>query len=112
MFVAGKAGMIDHEIAATMKAGVVIPLTPAAVTSKAYAVFRQSGITYVPDFVSIAAPLLLKFDEDGGDPVERVRASVKEIANEGANAWLVAVGRAEAFLSTWQDTLPFGRPLA
>ena len=112
MFIAGKAGMIDHETAATMKAGIVIPLSPVPVTAKAYAVLRRAGIVYVPDFVSIAAPLLLAFDEEGGDPVERVRASVKEIADEGENAWLVAIGRAEAFLSTWQDTRPFGRPLA
>jgi glutamate dehydrogenase/leucine dehydrogenase len=112
MFIAGKQGMIDHEVAATMQSGVVIPISPVPVTSKAYATFRRLGITYIPDFVSIAGPLLLEFDEQGGDPVERVRESVREIAGEGPNAWLVAIGRAEAFLSTWQDAMPFGRPLA
>jgi len=112
IFVAGKMGMIDHEIAATMRAGLVVPLSPVPVTSKAYAAFRRAGITYIPDFVALAGPLLLAYDEEGGDPVERVRESVREIAGEGSNAWLVAIGRAEAFLSTWQDAMPFGRPLA
>jgi glutamate dehydrogenase/leucine dehydrogenase len=112
MFIAGKQGMIDHEIAATIKAEVVIPLSAVPVTSKAYAAFRRQGITYIPDFVSIAGPLLLEFDEAGGDPVERVRESVSEIAPEGPNAWLVAIGRAEAYLSTWQGAVPFDRPLA
>jgi hypothetical protein len=112
MFVAGKPGMIDHETASTMNARVIVPLSPVPVTSKAYATFRRAGVLYVPDFVALAAPLLLAFDEDGGDPVERVRSSVAEIAGEGADAWLVAIGRAEAFLSSWQDALPFGRPLA
>jgi glutamate dehydrogenase/leucine dehydrogenase len=112
MFVAGKMGMIDHETAATMQAGLVIPLSPVPVTSKAYAAFRRAGVTYIPDFLTLAAPLLLSFDEHGRDPIERVRESVQEIAGDGPNAWLVAIGRAEAFLSTWQDVMPFGRPLA
>lgn len=112
LFVAGKAGMIDHEAVDSMEAGVVVPLSPVPVTAKAYAAFRRAGIVYVPDFVALAAPYLLAFDEDGGDPVERVRASMQELVDEGPNAWLVAIGRAEAFLATWQDALPFGRPLA
>lgn len=112
MFVSGKPGVIDHETAATMQARVVVPLSPVPITSKAYATFRRADVIYVPDFLAVAAPLLLAFDEQGGDPVERVRASVKEIIDEGPNAWLVAIGRAEAFLTTWQDALPFGRPLA
>ncbi|MEY2451111.1 MAG: hypothetical protein QOD92_685, partial [Acidimicrobiaceae bacterium] len=37
---------------------------------------------------------------------------MQQLAEEGPNAWLVAIGLAEALLSTWQDALPFGRPLA
>lgn len=112
LFVAGKAGLVDHELADTVKAGIVVPLTPLPVTSKAYAAFRRAGIVYVPDFIALAAPLLAEHDGGGGDPVERVQQSMAEVAPEGANAWLLAIGRAEAFLSTWQDALPFGRPLA
>ena len=91
----------------------MVPLTPLPVTAKAYAVLRSAGITYVPDFVALAAPLLAACDaQNDTDPVERVRATVAELAPSGPDAWLVAVGMAEAFLSTWQDALPFGRPLA
>jgi glutamate dehydrogenase/leucine dehydrogenase len=113
LLVAGKTGVIDHEAAASVKARVVVPLTPLPVTAKAYAAFRRADIVYVPDFIALAAPLLAGFDPTATtDPVERVRELMQQIATEGPNAWLVAIGLAEAFLSTWQDTLPFGRPLS
>jgi glutamate dehydrogenase/leucine dehydrogenase len=113
LFVAGKAGAIDHETAESIKALAVVPLSPVPVTAKAYAVFRRAEIVYVPDFIALAAPLLAAFDPMATtDPVDRVRESMHDIAGDGPNAWLVAIGRAEAFLSTWQDGLPFGRPLA
>lgn len=112
LFVAGKAGLVDHDVAETVKAGIVVPLTPVPVTAKAYAAFRRNDVVYVPDFISLAAPLLAAFAPDGGDPDERIRQSIDEIKGEGPNAWLLAIGRAEAFLATWQDAPPFGRPLA
>jgi hypothetical protein len=88
-------------------------MTPLPITAKAYAVLRRAGITYVPDFVALAAPLLAACDPDNAtEPIERVRATVGELAPSGPDAWLLAVGMAEAFLSTWQEALPFGRPLA
>lgn len=113
LFIAGKSGAIDHEAAASVKARVVVPLSPLPITAKAYAEFRRAEIVYVPDFIALAAPLLGAFDADNAvDPVERVRELMQHLAEEGPNAWLVAIGLAEAFLSTWQDALPFGRPLA
>ena len=113
LLIAGKTGAIDHEAAASVKAPVVVPLTPLAVTAKAYAAFRRADIVYVPDFIALAAPLLATFDPTATtEPLERVRELMQHIAGEGPNAWLVAIGLAEAFLSTWQETLPFGRPLA
>jgi hypothetical protein len=113
LLVAGKAGVIDHEAAESVKARVVVPLTPLPVTAKAYAAFRRADIVYVPDFVALAAPVLASFDASNeADPVERVRSLMQQLGEEGPNAWLVAIGLAEAFLSTWQDALPFGRPLA
>jgi hypothetical protein len=83
------------------------------VTAKAYAAFRRADIVYVPDFIALAAPLLAAFDgSNAADPVDRVRELMQPLAEDGPNAWLVAIGLAEAFLSTWQDGLPFGRPLA
>jgi hypothetical protein len=113
LLVAGKSGVIDHETADGVKAGAVVPLTPIPVTAKAYAVFRRAGITYVPDFIALAAPLLAAFDaQHETEPVDRVREMVTELVPHGPDAWLVAAGLAEGFLSTWQPSLPFGRPLA
>jgi glutamate dehydrogenase/leucine dehydrogenase len=111
LFVAGKAGAIDHDAAATVQAKIVVPLSPLAITAKAYAVLRRADITYVPDFVALAAPLLAALDPDSGDPITRVRDLAAALAPEGPGAWLAACGLAEAFLSTWQESLPFGRPI-
>ena len=111
LFVAGKAGVVDHHVATNVQAKVVAPLTALAVTAKAYAVLRRAEITYVPDFVALAAPLLGALDDAGGDAVSRVRDVASALKPEGPGAWLAACGLAEAFLQTWQDDLPFGRPI-
>ena len=51
-------------------------------------------------------------DKDGGDAMTRVHESVAALAGEGTNLWMAAVEKAEAHLRTWQDELPFGRPLS
>lgn len=112
LLVAGKAGVLEHDLAATVRARIVVPLTPVAVTARALAVLGRAGVVVVPDFLATAAPLLAALDPDGGDPMERVHASVADLAGSGTGLWMAAVERAEAHLRTWQDTLPFGRPLA
>ena len=113
LMVAGKTGVIDHGAADSIKAKVVVPLTPLPVTAKAYAALRRAEIVYVPDFIALAAPLLDQFDpSEDSTPAERVRAAMQELVGDGPDAWLSAVAKAETFLSTWQDELPFGRPLA
>jgi hypothetical protein len=113
LLVAGKSGAVDHELAATVQADAVVPLTPLPITAKAYATLSRAGIVYVPDFLALAAPLLARLDGDhAADPVERVGASVAELADQGVNLWRAAITRAETFLATWQDQLPYGRPLS
>lgn len=112
LFVAGKSGVIDHETAATIKARLLVPLTPVPVTAKGYATLSRAGTVLLPDAVSCAAPLLAVADPDGGDPVERVAGAAGELAGQDVDAWRAMVAKAEAFLSTWQPQLPFGRPLA
>jgi glutamate dehydrogenase/leucine dehydrogenase len=112
LFLAGKAGLLDHEAAPAVRAKVLVPLTPVPVTAKAFAALSRAGVVFVPDAVSLAAPLLATVDPSGGDPVERVRAVAAELAPSGVDAWRRMVERAEAFLATWQPSLPFGRPLA
>lgn len=112
LLVAGKAGVLDHDLAATVKARVVVPLTPVPVTARALAVLSRAEVVVVPDFLSTAGPMLAALAPDGGDPMERVHAAVAELAGEGTNLWMAATLRAEELLRTWQDALPFGRPLA
>ena len=112
LLVAGKSGVLEHDLAATVAAKVVVPLTPVAVTARALAVLGRAGAVVVPDFLATAAPLLAAVDRDGGDPMTRVHEAVAGLAGEGTNLWMAAALRAEEHLRTWQEALPFGRPLA
>jgi len=112
VLVAGKAGVVDHDNATGVRAKAIVPLSAVPVTAKAYAVLSRAGVVYVPDFLVLAAPLLAELDGDGSDPVARVVEAVVKFAPRGVDMWRAAVGDAEAFLGTWQDALPFGRPLA
>ena len=112
LLVAGKAGALEHDLASTVRAKVVVPLTPVPVTARALAVLGRAGTVVVPDYLSTAAPLLSAFDPGGGDPAARVHDAVAALAGEGTNLWMAATTKAEAHLATWQDALPFGRPLA
>lgn len=112
LLVAGKAGALEHDLAGTVRAKVIVPLTPVPVTARALAVLSRAGVVVVPDFLSTAAPLLAALDPHGGDPVTRVHQSVEALAGEGTGMWMAAVQKAEGHLRTWQPELPFGRPLA
>jgi glutamate dehydrogenase/leucine dehydrogenase len=112
LLVAGKAGVLEHDLAATVQAKVVVPLTPVPVTARALAVLGRAGVVVVPDFLSTAAPTLTAIDGDGDDAMLRVHDAVASLAGEGTNLWMAAVAKAEEHLRTWQDALPFGRPLA
>ena len=112
LFLAGRAGIVDDDAANAVQAKVLVPVTPVPVTAKAYATLNRADVTFVPDAVSCAAPLLAVADPDGGNPVERVAAVAAELAAEDGEPWRNAVARAETFLATWQQALPYGRPLA
>ena len=96
LFVAGKAGVLDHPTAEGVKATTIVPLTPVPVTARALAVLGRQERVVVPDFLSIAAPLLAADDPDGGDPIQRIRDATVELADQGTGLWLAAAQRAEA----------------
>jgi hypothetical protein len=112
LFVAGKAGVLDHATAEGVQASTVVPLTTVPLTARALAVLRAAGRTVVPDFLTTAAPLLAAHDAAGGDPVQRIRDLTIELAEAGTSMWVAAAERAETNLATWTDESPFGRPLA
>lgn len=112
LFVAGKAGVLDHATAGVVQARTIVPLTPVPVTARALAVLGKADRVVIPDFLATAAPLLAVYDADGGDPVQRVHTAVTDLADQGTGLWLAAAKRAEENLATWTAEKPFGRPLA
>jgi hypothetical protein len=112
LFVAGKAGVLDHSAARAVQARTIVPLTPAPVTARALAVLGRGDRVVIPDFLSTAAPLLDAHDPGGGDPVGRIHAAVTGLADRGTGLWLAAARAAEANLAEWTKEKPFGRPLA
>ncbi len=118
-FVGSKLGILDHVEAARMNTRVVIPTGPAPVTAKARATLRKAEVTVLPDFITTAGALFAAFPPEGRTPdeldetvVRRITEAVREVIGHPAGPYLGACERAEEFLSTWQETLPFGRPLA
>ncbi|HET6949986.1 MAG TPA: hypothetical protein VFI47_06415 [Acidimicrobiales bacterium] len=112
LFVAGKAGVLDHTAAAGVKARTIVPLAPVPVTARALAVLGRADRVVIPDFLSTAAPLLAAYDAGGGDPIARIHTAVTDLADQGTGLWLTAAKRAEEQLATWTAAKPFGRPLA
>jgi hypothetical protein len=112
LFVAGKAGVLDHTAAEAVKARTIVPLAPVPVTARALAVLRKADRVVIPDFLSTAAPLLATYASEGGDPLERIHGAVTDLAEEGTGLWLAAALRAEENLAAWTDEKAFGRPLA
>jgi hypothetical protein len=112
-----KAGVIDHTVAAATSARVVVPCGAVPVTSKGLAALRRAGADYVPDIVAFTPSARLAFDTSGSAPdADDAASPVAELAAECATheggVFLGACAKAEAFLATWRDELPFGRPLA
>jgi len=117
--VGSKAGIVTHEVAAGVTARVVVPTAPVPVTARGLAVLTRSGTTYVPDFLALAGPSFAITDSSGAGADQlrdQATAAVVEAMIEAAahpdGLFLGACARAEGFLGTWTETLPFGRPLA
>ena len=140
LLVGSKAGVLDHDAAAEVRARVVVPSGPIPVTAKALAVLRRAGVVVLPDFVTTAGHLAAW--PDALEPAGRsnaplapstplapepaltgsaglataaaalVEGALAEVMAHPAGPVLGACELAEAFLRTWRDELPFGRPLA
>lgn len=123
LFSGSKMGAIDHKVAATIAAKVVVPTGPLPYTTKAVIDLDRAGVTVLPDFITTAGPIFAEWPT--GEPIlEAVRTSATEaigavtsqvLADAKAREVppiLAACERAEKFLLTWRDELPFGRPFA
>lgn len=120
LLVGSRAGIVDHGVAAGCAARTVVPSAPIPVTAKGLAVLRRAGVTVLPDFVTTAGPMLggLAPALDGAAPAgpadvaDRIRSVLGDVLDHEQGPLLGACQRAEGFLRTWRDELPFGRPLA
>ncbi|UDY36346.1 hypothetical protein [Dermatobacter hominis] len=114
-----KMGLVDHDLAAELPQRAIVPCGVAPVTAKGLAVARRRDVVVVADFLSLLGPLLAFRPADGAtaeslraEADATVRGIAAEVAGHEEGPYLGAAYRAEAYLSTWQESLPFGRPLA
>lgn len=114
-----KMGTLSHKGAEFVKASVVVPTAPIPVTTKAFAMLRRAGVTVVPDFVSTAGPVFSWWPPAGAtaaaveaEAAATIGALVTELCAHDDGPLMAGCYKAEAFLSTWRPSLPFGRPLA
>ena len=119
VFAGSKMGIVDHGVAEGLGCRALVPSGRLAFTSKALAVCRRGGVAAVPDFVALAGSSIAAWSSpDAGDDEVRaeitatVAALMADALTSDDGPFLGACYSAEAFLSSWQDELPFGRPLA
>lgn len=120
VFYAGsKMGVVSHVSTEYMNARVLVPTTPVPFTTKAMLLLREKGTAVLPDFLTTAGPAFAEWPS-GDITAEAIEAdatsTIRELAKSALagedGPMMTACYQAEAFLRTWQDDLPFGRPFA
>ncbi len=126
LLVGSKMGTLNHNIAAGLDTAAVACLHPIPFTTRALVILQAAGAVVLADFICLAGPLFAAWPAElaglEGDAVtaeaieaaatEAITNLVRETASHPEGAFLGACGHAESFLRTWQEQLPFGRPLA
>ncbi len=117
ILVGSKPGAMNHQGAELLNVGAVIPWSPIPITTKALAVMLSRDIVYVPDFLAASGPLVARHlpgaDGDSGQQItDQVTDRLEALSSDDEPLFISACHQAESFLTTWQDELPFGRPLA
>ncbi len=108
--VGSKNGVIDHDNVAAHAGRTIVPLASLAVTTRALADGRRAGVTILPDFV-VTAGSLVRGDTTPDAVAERIGSIIAEVVDHPDGIVLGACERAETFLLTWREDLPFGRPI-
>ena len=118
-FAGSKIGAVDHTVAELFAPLALASLTPLAFTTKALVALERKGAKVLPDFVCLGGPLYAEADGGQTAPSDAIAATrsktsalVEEASQHPEGVFLGACAIAEQFLLTWQDELPFGRPLA
>lgn len=108
LFFGSKAGLINHDALATVKAEVLVPTGNLALTPRALAVAGRAGKTVLPDFLTTSGPLAAR---EGSEVAATLGDLTRRCLAHDDGAVLGACAIAEEFLGTWVDELPFGRPI-
>lgn len=119
LFAGSKMGLIDHKNAEAIQASLVVPTGSIPYTTKAAIMLERADVTVLPDFVTTAGPLFAGMPPGDDDQASieatatsQVVALTETILGQSRSPILEACHRAESFLATWRDELPFGRPFA
>lgn len=108
LFCGSTMGLINHEVADRLAVAAVVPTGPLPITTRAIAHCKRREISALPDFVTTLGPFLGDVDTTR----EVVTGLITEVVDHDEGMFIGASERAERFLATWQDELPFGRPMA
>lgn len=118
VFTGSKVGALDDHSAASFGPRLVVPTGAMPVATKALATLRRKGVVVLPDFVTTAGHLAA-WPESGEVPADAAAVAgalvggvIDEVLGHESGPLLGACERAEAFLLTWNESLPFGRPIA
>ena len=119
-FAGSKTGVVDHTVAGQLTdSAALIASGRLAMTARALAVLRAADVAAPGDFISLAGGTIAAWgdaarsdDQVATDIATKVADLCTEHKDHSEGPFLAACHAAESFLSTWQDTLPFGRPLA
>lgn len=119
LFGGSKMGLIDHKGAENVKASLLVPTGPLPYTTKAAIVLHRGDVTVLPDFVTTAGSIFADVPADGDDQTSIEAAATSSMAalttallGGDEMPILEACHRAESFLASWRDEVPFGRPFA
>ncbi len=120
IFAGSKTGVVDHTVAGGLaESAALIASGRLVMTARALAVLRAADVAAPGDFVSLAGGTIAAWGdatrsdaEVAGDIATTITELCAEYKDYDDGPFLTACYAAESFLSTWQDTLPFGRPLA
>ena len=115
---AGGLRTVTHENEAAIGARHLLATVELAVTPRAMAQLARRDVTVWPEWLGTAGPAIAGHADHSLDAdalVALVRDRITEVAADGIGhadgPTLAAAHVAEDFLRTWQDELPFGRPM-
>lgn len=119
LFGGSKMGLIDHKGAEFVQAKVMVPTAPIPYTTKGALTMERNGTRVLPGFVTTGGSIFADVPA-GGDDQESIERTASDALTTLTSALLAgddspileACHRAESFLATWRDSVPFGRPFA